>query len=191
MIAIGASTGGPPALQSLLLGLPKNLPVPVLIVQHITAGFIQGLAEWLTTSTGMLVSVAVPGEFAMPGRVYLASDGTHLGLTRDCQIICTNGSALNGFCPSVAHLFQSVTASFGSHAIGVLLTGMGCDGAKELLDLRNSGAVTFAQDEQSSVVHGMPGAAISLNAAKYVLSPEQIAKTLTSMFSEAPVRFAS
>jgi two-component system chemotaxis response regulator CheB len=181
VIAIGASTGGPPAIQTLLSGLPKKIPVPVLIVQHITAGFIRGLSEWLTTSTGMLVHVASPGEIAMPGRAYLASDGAHLGITRQGQIICTAGSTLNGFCPSVSHLFQSVTSAFGSHAVGVLLTGMGSDGAEELLALRNSGAETFAQDMQSSVVHGMPGEAIKLGAAKHILSPEQIAITLTSM----------
>ncbi len=184
VIAIGASTGGPPAIQTLLSGLPKNIPAPILIVQHITAGFIRGLSEWLTESTGMQVHVASPGEFAMPGRAYLASDGAHLGITRQGQIICTAGSTLNGFCPSVSHLFQSVTSSFGWQAVGVLLTGMGSDGAEELLALRNSGAVTFAQDQQSSIVHGMPGEAIKLGAAKYILPPEQIAKTLASMLGE-------
>ena len=184
VIAIGASTGGPPAIQALLSGLPKNIPVPVLIVQHITAGFIRGLSEWLTESTGMLVHVAAPGEIAMPGRAYLASDGAHMGITKQGQIICTTGSTMNGFCPSVSHLFQSVASAFGSRAAGVLLTGMGSDGAEELLALRNSGAVTFAQDQQSSIVHGMPGEAIKLGAAKYILSPEQIAKTLASMLGE-------
>ncbi len=181
LVAIGASTGGPPVLRTILAGLGPDFPVPVLIVQHISVGFAQGLAEWLKDSTGMRVSLARHGEYGQPGHAYLAPDGCHMTVTRFGQIFCIAGQPENGLQPSVASLFRSVAQYYGPRAIGVLLTGMGRDGADELKYMREAGAVTIAQDRETSVVHGMPGEAIALDAAKYVLPPDRIVAKLRAL----------
>lgn len=182
IVAIGASTGGPPVLRALLEALPKPFPVPVAIVQHISVGFVSGLADWLTDVAGLPVSVARGGDIAIPGHAYLAPDGCHTGITPQFRISCTLGEPEHGLRPAVSHLFRSVAASFGPHAVGVLLTGMGRDGAQELRLLRDAGALTFAQDKESSVVNGMPGAAVELGGAMHILPPPQIAATLGALF---------
>ena len=180
-IAIGASTGGPPVLNTLLSGLPKDLPVPILIVQHIAVGFVKGMAEWLGLTTGWPVRVAADGEEIKAGHAYLAPDDTHMGLGAHGRIALSRDAPENGLRPSVAHLFRSVTATQGDRAVGVLLTGMGRDGAEELKRMKDAGAVTIAQDQQSSVVHGMPGEAINLGGASYVLPPDKMAAVLTAL----------
>ncbi|MDQ2686473.1 MAG: chemotaxis-specific protein-glutamate methyltransferase CheB [Armatimonadota bacterium] len=183
-IAVGASTGGPPVLNTLLSGLPKDLAVPVLIVQHIAAGFVKGLADWLGQTTGWPVIVAVEGQEILPGHAYLAPDDTHMGVDHQGRIALSRAAPESGLRPSVAHLFRSVVATQGARAIGVLLTGMGRDGAEELKRMRDAGAVTIAQDQQSSVVHGMPGEAIKLDAAVYILPPEKMPAVLTTLVNQ-------
>ena len=185
VVAIGASTGGPAALQIILAGLPRGFPFPVLIVQHMTPGFVHGFVEWLGNSTGFPVHVATDGEPLLPGRAYVAPDDFHMGVRPGHRIQLTRGIKKDSLCPSVAHLFGSVAQVFGSNVIGVLLTGMGRDGADELKRLKEAGAVTVAQDENSSVVHGMPGEAIHIGAAQHVLSPQAIARTLATMTTRA------
>ena len=181
LIVIGASTGGPPVLQEVLAGLPKPCPVPVVIVQHISAGFVQGLADWLTTSTGMPVRLAKHGEVASAGVALLAPDGFQTGISSNGRIICGPEPAEHGLRPAASFLFRSVAQNFRSHAAGVLLTGMGRDGAADLKLMRDAGAVTFAQDKESSVVHGMPGEAIRLGAVTHVACPERIAAMLHAL----------
>ncbi len=181
ILAIGASTGGPPVLAEILGGLPLQFPVPILAVQHIAHGFITGLVEWIGHSTSLRVKLGVSGEPAQPGTVYVAPYGVHMGITKDRHIHLAEGPAENTFCPSVSYLFQSLAESFGRSAIGILLTGMGQDGAKGLLELRKAGGVTIAQDEETSAVFGMPGEAIRLGAAQYVLSPKEIAQQLRGL----------
>ena len=181
LIAIGASTGGPPVLQTILAALPKPFPVPIVIVQHIAAGFVQGLADWLTQSAGIPVRLARDGELAQPGHVYLAPDECQMRLGRGAVMSCLAGAPENGLRPSVSCLFRSVAEAYGSSAVGVLLTGMGRDGAGELKLMRDRGAVTIAQDKASSVVHGMPGVAVELDAATHVAAPEQIAALLRAL----------
>lgn len=178
LIAMGVSTGGPPVLQTILARLPKSLPVPVVIVQHIAPGFLPGMAEWLAQTTGFPVRLPVAGERLAPGVAYLGPDGRHFGVTRDGRAILSEVPPENGLRPAVSFLFRSVAESCGRAAVAVLLTGMGRDGADELLRLRQRGALTIAQDKESSLVHGMPGEAILLNAAVHVLPPEQIAALL-------------
>lgn len=173
-VGIGASTGGPPALRTVLSGLGPGFPAPVLVVQHMTPGFIAGLARWLEDATGMPVRVAGHGDRLEAGHVYLAPDGAEMGVTPDGRVALSRGSDRPGLKPSVAHLFRSLRDAYGPGAVGVLLTGMGRDGAAELGALREAGAVTIAQDEASSVVHGMPGEAIRLGAAAQVLPLEEI-----------------
>jgi len=181
LVAIGASTGGPPVLNTILCALPRDFAVPVLIVQHIATGFVQGLADWLARNTQLCIRLAANGDPALPGHVYLAPDGAHMGVTGSGRIVLSNGTPENGACPSVSHLLRSVAGAFGAAAVGVLLTGMGRDGADELKRLRDAGAITIAQDAGSSVVHGMPGEAIRLNGASYTLTPEEIAPTLIQL----------
>lgn len=181
IVAIGASTGGPPALQTILAALPKSFPVPVVIVQHMAAGFSRGFMEWLAQSSVLPVHLATHGEVMLPGHVYLAPDEVQMKVARHERIMLTQDEPENGLRPSVSYLFRSVAEVYGCDAVAGLLTGMGRDGAEELRLLKEKGAVTFAQDKESSVVHGMPGEAIRLDAAMLVLPPEKIAAVLTSL----------
>ncbi|RJP56018.1 MAG: chemotaxis response regulator protein-glutamate methylesterase [Deltaproteobacteria bacterium] len=181
VVAIGASTGGPLVLQAILSRLPKEFPVPVLIVQHMAAGFVHGFAEWLAGSSALPVHVAVNNEPFLPGHAYLSPDGFHIGAGSGNRIMLSQSEPENGLRPSVSYLFRSVAQIFGKNAVGILLTGMGKDGAKELRLMKDKGAITIVQDMESSVVHGMPGEAISLGAATYVLSPGKIADVLISV----------
>ena len=177
-IAIGASTGGPTVLQQILSGLPRNLPVPVLMVQHIASGFTKGFVEWLSGTTNFPVHVALHDEYPLPGHGYVAPDGFHLGIGNGPRIALSGHAPENGLRPSVAYLFRSVAQTLGPRAAGVLLTGMGRDGAAELKEMKDRGAVTIVQDEESSIIFGMPGEAVALNAHTYILSPDRIAALL-------------
>lgn len=178
LAAIGASTGGPLILQTILSRLPPGFPVPLLIVQHVSAGFASGLVEWLGRTSGYPVRIPAHGDIAMPGSAYFAPDDRHMQITQDGRIVLSDGAPEYGLRPAVSNLFRSVASAFGPHAAGVLLTGMGRDGARELKLMKDAGAVTIAQDKQSSIVYGMPGEAVRLNAATHVLTPEDIAPML-------------
>lgn len=183
VVAIGASTGGPLALQTILAALPGDLPVPVLIVQHMTPGFTQGFVEWLSRSSGFPVQVAKDGESLLPGRAYVAPDNFQMGVSTGHRIFLSGDARENGMRPCVSFLFRSVKAVFGQQAIGVLLTGMGVDGVDELGRLKKMGAITLVQDKESSVVHGMPGQAIQDGAATHILPPPAIARTIKTIVS--------
>ncbi|MEK6759540.1 MAG: chemotaxis-specific protein-glutamate methyltransferase CheB [Deltaproteobacteria bacterium] len=187
VVAIGASTGGPPVLQTILSGLDSSFPAPVLIVQHIAKGFIRGLVDWLNQTTEMRVSVARHNERAAAGsRVYLAPDDMHLGIDGSSRLILSNAEPENGVRPSVSYLFRSAIEAFGKATAGVLLTGMGKDGADELLAMHNAGGVTIAQDRETSVVFGMPGEAVRLGAADHVLAPDLIPPVLSRIARPGP-----
>lgn len=181
VVAIGASTGGPAALQTILAGLPRDFSCPVLIVQHMTPGFVQGFVDWLAAASGFPVQVATDGELLQPGRAYVAPDDFHMGVRSGNRVLLTRERSQASICPSVSYLFGSVAHLFGANAVGILLTGMGRDGVDELKRLKDAGAVTVAQDEHSSVVHGMPGEAIQIGAARHVLSPQAIARALGTL----------
>jgi len=185
IIAIGVSTGGPPVLQTILSKLPKDLPVPVLITQHIAVGFLDGMADWLRQTTGFHVLVAAQGEPLRRGHAYLAPDGFHLGVDGDGRVALSKAPPENGLRPSVGPMFRSVAEHYGARAVAALLTGMGRDGADELKLLKDKGAVTIAQDKESSLVHGMPAEAIALGAADYVLPPERIAALMASLIQHS------
>ena len=184
IIAIGASTGGPMALQIILSRLPADLPVPVLIVQHIATGFVKGFLRWLSATSGIKLKIAEDGEPISAGIGYIAPENFHMGVSLERKIILSNQPPENGSKPSVSCLFRSVAQTFGSNALGVLLTGMGKDGAGELNDMKDKGAITVVQNEESSVVFGMPGEALRIGAADYALSPEMIAKVLAKAGSK-------
>ena len=180
VVAVGASTGGPPALRLLLSSLNADFPLPILIVQHVAGGFIEGMAKWLDESCPLPVQVAGRDTTPRAGHVYLAPDDLHMVLSGTGRIVLSDGDCRHGVRPSVSHLFRSVTDVCGRSAFGVLLTGMGKDGAAELKAMKAAGAVTMVQDSESAVVDGMPGEARSLGAATYVLPPEAMGDVLTA-----------
>jgi two-component system chemotaxis response regulator CheB len=181
VVAIGASTGGPPVLHTILSGLTKDFPLPIVIVQHMAVGFVHGFVEWLTHTSSLPIHVATHGELLFPGHVYMAPDGFQMKVARGGRIALTQDAPENGLRPSVSCLFRSVAEVYANTAVAGLLSGMGRDGAEELRQLKEKGAITFAQDKDSSVVHGMPGEAIKLNAAMLVLPPEKIAAVLINL----------
>jgi two-component system chemotaxis response regulator CheB len=183
-VAIGASTGGPPVIEAILSGLPKNFHVPLLIVQHISPGFVQGFADWLMNACGFPIKIAAQGESPLPGHVYIAPDDVHMEMGINGRIVLSKNAPENGLRPSVSCLFRSVTEVFGRNAVGILLTGMGKDGAKELKLMKEKGAITIAQDKESCVVYGMPGEAVNIDAATYVLSPAKIALLLKRLVGD-------
>jgi len=181
VVAIGASTGGPPVIEKLLASLPKDFPSPIVIVQHMAEGFIRGFVEWLGQTSSLPVHVPFHGSMTRPGHVYVAPDGAQMKMDAGGRICCTHDAPENGLRPSVSYLFRSVAETFGRNGVGVLLTGMGRDGSAELRLMKDRGAVTIAQDEQSSAVYGMPGEAVKLEAARYVLPADRIAEVLTNI----------
>lgn len=181
LVAIGASTGGPVALKRVLCSLPASFPVPILIVQHIADGFVEGLASWLSAACAIPTEVARPGVQTEAGRAYIAPDGVHMRLDAGGRLELDAGAPVNGHRPAVSCLFASIAAHCPGGAIAVLLTGMGKDGAAELKELKDGGAITIAQDQASSVIHGMPGEAIRCGGATYVMSPEEIAAALPAL----------
>ena len=184
LIGIGASTGGPPVLQAILAGLPKDFSVPLLVVQHIARGFLAGMAEWMNQTSGLKIHVASYGTLPLPGHVYLAPDDFHMGIGVGGAIILTRQAPENHLRPSISFLFRSLAAVCGPNALGVLLTGMGKDGAEELKAMKDKGAITIAQDRESSVVHGMPGAAIAVGGATHVLPANEIAAALVALVGQ-------
>lgn len=180
-VAIGASTGGPLVLHTILSSLPRDFPAPMLIVQHIAPGFIGGLVEWLAGSCPFPVHLAKDGEPLLRGHVYVADDGRHMGVRPPDRIFLGREEPENGMRPAVSFLLRSVAEVYGKQAIGILLTGMGKDGARELRMMKDKGAITIVQDKESSIVHGMPGEAIHLDAATHVLPADKIAGTLARL----------
>jgi two-component system chemotaxis response regulator CheB len=177
LIAIGASTGGPVVLQKILSELPKNIPVPILIVQHIAKEFIKGFRDWLSNTSMIPLTIAKDGEQLYPGIGYIAPDDFQMGIKAGLKILLSK-PVDSGLCPSVDFLFHSVSEVLGANAIGILLTGMGKDGAKELKSMRDKGAITIAQDEASCVVYGMPAEAVKNDAVDHVLTPDKITEFL-------------
>lgn len=178
IVAIGASTGGPQALQVILPQLPARFPVPVLCVQHISPGFLPGLICWLAAQCRVKIQVARPGEVPLPGRVYFPAEQTHLVVDRQGRLQESREPPVDGHRPSVTVTFRSVAGCYGKAAVAVLLTGMGRDGGEGMLAMARAGGMTIVQDEASCVVFGMPKQAIDLGAARYVLPPAEIALTL-------------
>ena len=181
IIGIGASTGGPKAIEQILQQLPADFPLPLLCVQHIAEGFMPGLVNWLAGSCRISVCSAVEGMRPIAGIAYFPPDNRHLEVDGQGVFRCSSALPFSGHRPSVDIAFSSLARCYGSAAVGVLLTGMGQDGAQGMLDIAHAGGITIVQDEPSSVVFGMPKRAIELGAAKHVLPLEQIAPALIRM----------
>ena len=180
VLGVGASTGGTQAIESVLSSLPPNTP-GTAIVQHMPAGFTTSFAQRLNEICSMTVREARDGDILAPGLALLAPGGHHLLVRRNgalYQVRVKGGPPVNRHKPSVDVLFQSLAESAGHNAVGIILTGMGADGAKGLLELRETGAFTIAQDEETAVVFGMPKAALDLGAVQEVLPLQKIPETI-------------
>ncbi len=178
IVAIAVSTGGPQTLAQILANLPTTFQLPIVVVQHIAADFVSSLVSWLNTVSRLPVCEAQAGEAPRAGTVYIAPGGIHLQLTDDHRFALTDAPANVAHIPSGDVLLTSVAEHYGAHAIGIVLTGMGSDGAHGLRAMRDAEALTIAQDEASSVIFGMPQEAIALGAARLTLPPPAIAKFL-------------
>ncbi|NEO82780.1 MAG: chemotaxis-specific protein-glutamate methyltransferase CheB [Spirulina sp. SIO3F2] len=175
IVAIGASTGGPQAFKTILSQLPSHFSVPVLCVQHISVGFLTGLLDWLRPLCLLPIQIATAGERPQPGTIYFAPEQFHLEIDYRGCFAYSARTPVDGHRPSVTVLFNSVAAYYKASALGVLLTGMGQDGAYGLQAIDQAGGQTIAQNKASSVVFGMPQEAIALGAAQQILSLETIA----------------
>jgi len=180
LVVVGASTGGPPALATILADLPSHLPVPVLVVQHMADGFVEGLADWLNGLSVLPVEMAVHGRRLLPGRVHVAPAGVNTVLRPGLRVELRTPPPGQFHVPGVDAAFTSAAAVCGPTAVGVLLTGMGRDGAEGLRRLHQAGALTIAQDEPSSVVWGMPAAALALGAVEVELPLSRIGAALAA-----------
>jgi two-component system chemotaxis response regulator CheB len=185
LVVIGASTGGPRVVHQILADLPRGLPAGVLVVQHIAAGFSLGMAEWLSSASALPVRLAVEGYAIRPGEVLVAPDQRDLLITPQ-GMVHLNENPLLIQRPAIDVTMQAAAEVFGANAMGVLLTGMGRDGAYGMLTIRRSGGHTIAQDEASSAIFGMPRAAIQLGAATEVLPPSRIAARLVEVLADSP-----
>jgi two-component system chemotaxis response regulator CheB len=181
IIAIGASTGGPAALNQVFSALSANFLIPILVVQHISFGFVEGLAGWLDAACKLPVKVAEHGERIEPGVVYIAPDNQHMVVDAYGRIRLNQNVPANGHRPSVSVLFESVAQAYSSAAMGVILTGMGSDGAMGMKALRDMGAITIAQDEESCVVFGMPKEAIALGAVQHIAPLKKVAQMIMAL----------
>lgn len=188
IIAIGASTGGTEAIREVLESLPPDAPA-VVISQHIPAAFSKPFAERMNRCSAMAVCEASDGQYILPGHVYVAPGDQHLLVERDgaryrCRL--SNGPHVNRHRPSVDVMFRSVAQNVGPNAVGVILTGMGDDGARGLKEMLDAGAQTIAQDEATSVVWGMPGAAVKLGGAQHVLPLHRVASEMLHLTADHP-----
>lgn len=177
VIAIGASTGGTEAILEVVKAFPRDMP-GVVVVQHMPAGFTKMYADRLNNTCAMEVKEAKDGDTVMRGRILIAAGDFHMRILKEAtgyRVRCATGEKVSGHCPSVDVLFDSVAEKVGKNAIGVILTGMGADGAKGLLNMRNKGAYTIGQDEKSSVVYGMPMVAFNIGAVVKQTSLDRVA----------------
>lgn len=182
IVAVGSSTGGPSALLSVFQCLPASFPVPILVAQHIADGFVPGLVEWLDAGCSVQIVCAREGDRPEAGVVYLAPTGSNM-VIEGATLKFQDPGANQLYIPSADTLFESVARSFGKSSVGVLLTGMGADGAVGLKRMHDLGATTIAQDEETSTVFGMPKAAIDLGAADRVLPVGGIGAALNAIFA--------
>jgi len=183
IIGIGASTGGPQALRCILEALPEDFPLPILITQHMSIGFTEDYARWLGQSGKLPVTLATAGEDLLAGHAYVAPDDRHLGVTKNHKALISDSEREYGMRPAVSFMFKSMRYAFGASSVAVLLTGMGRDGAEELGELKKVGAMTIAQDKETSLIFGMPGRAIALGNAEQILPIESIASALLQLVS--------
>jgi two-component system chemotaxis response regulator CheB len=175
IIAMAASTGGPPAVQQVLANLPVDFPLPILVVQHIAKGFTDGFAQWLDSTVSLPVTTARVGVLLSAGHVYVAPEDGHLGVSRRRTIEVSGSPPISGFRPAASYLFNSVAEVYRDAVLAVIMTGMGSDGVDGLRVVKQCGGTVIAQDEATSVVFGMPGAALQAETVDDTVGLDQIA----------------
>jgi two-component system chemotaxis response regulator CheB len=178
LIGIASSTGGPGVLAQILKPLPENFPIPILIVQHVTNGFSVGLADWLDGQVDLQVRVSGHGDYPKAGVVLMPPDDYHVQLSKSGTVELSKAPPFKGLRPSANYLFHSMAHFYGSSGMGIILTGMGDDGAEGMEAMYRAGAPTIAQDEESCVVYGMPHEAVKRKAVRWVMTPDQISQKL-------------
>ncbi len=188
LVAIGSSTGGPKALSEVISGLPAKPGAPIVIVQHVDVQFASGLVDWLSSQTGLKVVLAEEGLSPEPNVIFVAGTNDHLVLADDLTFRYVAEPRSNPYRPSVDVFFRSCADTWRGKGVGVLLTGMGRDGANGLLALKKAGWHTIAQDQKTSVVYGMPKAAAELNAAEEILPIEKIAAAIARQITSKESR---
>jgi two-component system chemotaxis response regulator CheB len=181
IIGIASSTGGPSALVTALKPLPASYPLPILIVQHITHGFTTGFCEWLNSELNLQVLVAQQGAKPLPGQALVAPDDMHMQISDQGTVVLHTSPPYKGLRPSANYLFYSLARVYGRQATGVILTGMGDDGADGLKELHDQGGLCIAQNEETSVVFGMPREAIARKAIDHVLPIENVSQVLLKL----------
>ena len=182
LLAVGASTGGPKAVMSLLRTLPADFPGTVFVVQHIAEGFARGFASWLNRECALSVRLAVDSDRYLPGEALIAPDGRHMTVA-DGRVRLSDAPPVNCCRPSIDVFFNSLALERCDQTVGVLLTGMGRDGAQGMLRIKEAGGTTLVQDESSCAVFGMPKAAINLDAADQVVPLDQIPAAILKLFT--------
>ena len=190
VVGIASSTGGPSVLAGILQQLPREYPLPILIIQHITNGFGSSLAEWLSRQTDMPVAVASHGDALRPGQILLAPDDYHMQISERRIVELTHAESYHGLRPSANYLFRSLARAYGRRAMGVILTGIGDDGCDGLEELHLAGGLTVAQNEATCVVFGMPRAALARDIVDHALPPDEIATLLMRLAPAAPEKAA-
>jgi two-component system chemotaxis response regulator CheB len=187
VVAVAASTGGPQILQRFLSELPADFPAPIAIVQHINAAFAESLSGWLANSSRLKVRLAQDGELLMPGHVLIAPPGMHMVIPFRGRVALKPGVERDGHMPSGTVLLESAAKAYGRRALGLILTGMGEDGAAGMLAIKQAGGVTVAQNEESCVVFGMPGAAVERNAVDHLVHGDEVAAALMRLTRGEPL----
>ncbi|MCK4841040.1 MAG: chemotaxis response regulator protein-glutamate methylesterase [Methylococcales bacterium] len=183
IVALGSSTGGTEALKAVVTGLPRTTPA-IVVSQHLPAAFSVSFAQHVNDATEMTACIAKHGQQILSGNIYIAPGDQHLLIIRDgARYICqlNDGPPVNRHKPSVEVMFRSVAQNVGSNAIGVMLTGMGADGAKAMKEMKDAGSINIVQDEASSVVWGMPGEAFKLGASDHVVPLDKIAEQIITL----------
>lgn len=180
IIVIGASTGGPLALLTILQALPADFHWPVLCIQHISKGFLKGFVDWLQAHCSLPIKIVNDSQAILPGTIYFPAEGQHMDI-QNRQLLPSLADTVDDQRPSVTFTMQAVARNYGPEAIALLLTGMGCDGATGMEAIKRAGGMTIAQSERSCVVFGMPKVAISRGVVSYVKTPEEMAAFLVRM----------
>ncbi|MCA2981070.1 MAG: chemotaxis-specific protein-glutamate methyltransferase CheB [Myxococcaceae bacterium] len=189
LVVVAASTGGPQVVHKLVSELPVDFPAPVLLVQHINAAFADSLVGWLGASARLKVRAARDGDLLAPGTVLVAPPGAHLTIPSRGRVAVTQGVPRDGYLPSASMLLESAAKTYGKRVVGVILTGMGTDGVDGLAAVRAAGGTTVAQSQESSVVFGMPGAAIAHGVVDHVVHGDEMGRALVRLArGQAPSR---
>jgi len=186
VVAIASSTGGPQVIHKLFNELPPDFPAPIVIVQHINAAFAESLAGWLSATSKIKVRLAKDGDALVPGEALVAPPGHHLIIPGRGRVLLRTGEPHDGHLPSATLLLESAAKTYGRRALGIILTGMGSDGVDGMVAIKAAGGKTIAQNQESCVVFGMPGAAIAKNAAQHIVHSDELASVVLRLARGEP-----